>query len=219
MQQNIPIRVLHSLPIEKLKDDVINLNKPVIQDVVSKLMKFYTRYFPWLHTEYVYVREKTKPKKIYQQFLKIDDLNYLTEDDVTHWHAVHESVNMINHLLERLERDEHDWKKMPRSRDFPINGVEFLKLWKAALLDKFAEKLDDEKNAILASDLEEISKGEIDLTDFGELQKIVDEIDYTVKNITAENKKILLTCKLVILNNLINESKELKKETKHTHSH
>ena len=218
-QQNIPVRVLHAVPIEKLKDDVINLNKPVIQDVVSNLMKYYIRYFPWLHTEYVYAREKTKPKKIYQQFLKIDDLNYLTEEDVTHWHAVHESVNMINHLLERLERDERDWKKMPRSRDFPINGVEFLKLWKAALLDKFAEKLDDEKNAILASDLEEISKGEIDLTDFGELQKIVDEIDYTVKNITAENKKILLTCKLVILNNLINESKELKKETKHTHSH
>ena len=108
---------------------------------------------------------------------------------------------------------------MPRSRDFPINGIEFLKLWKAALLDKFAEKLNDEKNAILGSDLQEISKAEIDLTDFGDLQKIVNEIDFIVKNITAENKKILLTCKMIILNNLINESKELKTETKHTHNH
>ena len=40
-QQNIPVRVLHAVPIEKLKDDVINLNKPVIQDVVSNLMKYY----------------------------------------------------------------------------------------------------------------------------------------------------------------------------------
>jgi len=219
MEQNIPVRVLHSVPIENLKDDVINLNKPVIQDVVSKLMRYYTRYFPWLHTEYAYVREKIKPKKIYQQFLNIEELTYLTEEDVTHWHLVHDSVNMINHLLERLEMDERDWKKMPRSRDFPINGVEFLKLWKGALLDKFAEKLSEEKNSILNSELQEIVKGEIDLTDFGDLQKIVDEIDFTVKNITTENKKLLLTCKLVILNNLINESKELKKETKHTHSH
>jgi hypothetical protein len=219
MQQNIPVRVLHSVPIEKLKDDVTNLNKSVIQDIVSKLMRYYTRYFPWLHTEYAYVREKIKPKKIYKQFLNIDDLNYLTEEDVNHWHAIHESVNMINHLLERLERDEGDWKKMPRSRDLPINGVEFLKLWKTALLDKFAEKLDEEKNAILGSDLQEISNGEIDLTDFGDLQKIVNEIDFRVQNTTAENKKILLICKLVILNNLINESKELKTQTKHTHNH
>jgi len=219
MQQNIPVRVLHSVPIEKLKDDVTNLNKSVIQDIVSKLMRYYTRYFPWLHTEYAYVREKIKPKKIYTQFLNIEDLNYLTEEDVNHWHAVHESVNMINHLLERLERDEHDWKKMPRSRDFPVNGVEFLKLWKGALLDKFAQKLDEQKNAILGSDLKEISNGEIDLTDFGDLQNIVNEIDFRVQNLTAENKKILLTCKLIILNNLINESKELKTGTKHTHNH
>jgi hypothetical protein len=71
----------------------------------------------------------------------------------------------------------------------------------------------------LGSDLQEISNGEIDLTDFGDLQKIVNEIDFRVQNTTAENKKILLICKLVILNNLINESKELKTQTKHTHNH
>ena len=67
--------------------------------------------------------------------------SYLDSDSLDNWGAVYETVTGINHFLERLERKDNDWKKMPRSRDFPFNGIEFLKMWKASIIDKVTEQV------------------------------------------------------------------------------
>jgi hypothetical protein len=35
----------------------------------------------------------------------------------------------IEDVIERLEKNVNDEKKMPRSRDFPIGGLELIKRW------------------------------------------------------------------------------------------
>jgi len=81
--------------------------------------------------------------------MSIEFLTFVSDEDSNEWHMVHESVSKVNHLLERLERDEHDWKKMPRSRDFLSNGIEFLKIWKGAMVDKLVGQVKNQKNQIL----------------------------------------------------------------------
>jgi hypothetical protein len=45
----------------------------------------------------------------------------------------HESFsNNINNIIERLSKKDDDYSKMPRSRDFPIGGLEMIKRWKQA---------------------------------------------------------------------------------------
>ncbi len=220
IQQNIPVRVLHSVPIDKLKPYVIGLDKEIIQEVVTKLMSYYTRYFPWLHVNYEYINTKEGPKKTYQQFLKIkESLSFISEEDLGHWHSVHESVSKINHLLERLERHEHDWKKMPRSRDFPSHGVEFLRMWKAAMVDKLVDQVKNQKLQILESERSKNSSIEIDMTNLDEVQNIINGIDGALENLPDGYKKLFLIWKLQILDQVVKELNVLKTQTKHTHTH
>jgi hypothetical protein len=68
---------------------------------------------------------------------------------LNHWHIVEQTLTKINHFLERLEKDDHDWKKMPRSRDFPFHGVEFFKMWKTSIIDKVIKEIEEQRNNLI----------------------------------------------------------------------
>jgi len=220
IKQNIPVRVLHLVPLDKITTDLNDLDTEKIQEIVTKLMSYYVRYYPWLHVNYIYVNTPDGPKKAYQQFLKIKEfLTFVSDEDLNEWHMVHESVSKVNHLLERLERDEHDWKKMPRSRDFPSNGIEFLKIWKGVMVDKLVEKVKNQKNHILESEKLQLSEVQMDVTDIGDVQDIINQIDVALENLPDGYKRLFLRWKLQILELVIKELNELKTQTKHSHKH
>jgi hypothetical protein len=220
IQQNIPVRVIHSVPLDELKEDVMALDKEKIQEVVTKLMSYYTRYYPWLHVRYRYVNTSEGPKKSYEQFLKIKEfLSFIDEEHLDHWHSVHESISNINHLLERLQLPDHDWKKMPRSRDFPYHGVEFLRLWKGVMVDKLVDNLKQQRKEILESEQSKNLGVESDISDFGALQKIVEGIDAALENVPDGYKKLFFIWKVQLLDRVIKEVTVLKTQTKHTHTH
>ena len=74
----------------------------------------------------------------------------MDKDDIDNWELVQNCVNNINHFLDRLTKEDNDWKKMPRFRDFPFNGVEFLKMYKASIIDKMIKAIKDEQDTILS---------------------------------------------------------------------
>jgi hypothetical protein len=104
-QIEIPVRVLHK---------VKNLDSISTKDIVfknylfPKLLKYYVRYFPWLHT-------LETADEHYVQFL-----NFESYDEVR---------DSITEIIRRLSLDDNEWNKMPRSRDFPLGGVELIIRW------------------------------------------------------------------------------------------
>lgn len=55
-------------------------------------------------------------------------------------------MSVLDSIINRLSREDHDWIKMPRSRDFPFNGLELIKLWKLRTLDAMINNLENRKN-------------------------------------------------------------------------
>jgi hypothetical protein len=105
-QIEIPVRVLHK---------VKNLDSISTTDIITfkntlfpKLLKYYVRYFPWLHT-------LETADEHYMQFL-----NFESYDEVR---------DSITEMIRRLSLDDNEWNKMPRSRDFPVGGVELIIRW------------------------------------------------------------------------------------------
>ena len=49
----------------------------------------------------------------YRQFLDLNDASAIKD--------------IISEITTRLEKDDDDWQKMPRPRDFPINGWKLFK--------------------------------------------------------------------------------------------
>lgn len=220
IKQNIPVRVLHAVPLKEIIPDIAALDNEKIKETVTKLMSYYVRYYPWLHVNYMYINAPDGPKKVYQQFLKIQEfLTFVTDKDLNEWHMVHESISKINHLLERLLRHEDDWKKMPRSRDFPSNGIEFLKMWKEVMVDKLVEQVKNQRNQILESEKLQFSEVQIDVTDIGGLQNIVNRIEVALENLPDGYKRLFLKWKLQIFDLVIKELNVLKTETSHGHTH
>ncbi len=104
----IPVRVLNVIErIESIPVENITFSTWIF----PKLFRYYIRYFPWLNTY------KTRDG-IYEDFLKLESY-----DDVS---------NNISKIIHQLSLDDTDWNKMPRSRDFPIGGLELLERWVAA---------------------------------------------------------------------------------------
>lgn len=99
------IRVLHVVNPQS-----IPLNKIQFEKDILPLFSYYIRYFPWLHTS-------QQDKK----FIRFFDIKN------------HESFSKnIDSIIERLSKNDDDYFKMPRSRDFPIGGLEMIKRWKQA---------------------------------------------------------------------------------------
>jgi hypothetical protein len=105
----IPVRVLHDVRFESIPRGEISFKK----DIYPKLFEYYVRYFPWIH-----VREVKEDQ--YLRFLNLE--SYSSDDGVS---------DNIADIVDRLSREDNDWRKMPRSRDFPIGGIELIKRWKA----------------------------------------------------------------------------------------
>jgi hypothetical protein len=71
------------------------------------LVSYYIRYYPWLH---VVERDGR-----YVQFLNLEDYDSFRR--------------MSSVIIDRLSKNIDDYEKMPRSRDFPIGGIEIIKRW------------------------------------------------------------------------------------------
>ncbi|HYY86743.1 MAG TPA: hypothetical protein VE594_06530 [Nitrososphaeraceae archaeon] len=225
IKANIPVRVLHSVRAEYI-NNIDDLDKEKIQEIVTKILSYYTRYYPWLHVRYRYARDQKDGiiKPIYNQFLKIKEfLNFAARDDVHDWHSAQETIDKINHFLERLERDDHDWRKMPRSRDFPVNGIEFLKAWKASLINKVLEDIKENKRKIIEDDNnDKISEMSLDLNNWGEVENLVSRIDNLISfspSLSIEQKKVLLMCKVAIYDHMLEKVGISRSQTGHLHSH
>lgn len=104
-QIEIPVRVLHKV---KNLDSISTKDITFKNYLFPKLLKYYVRYFPWLHT--VETTDET-----YMQFL-----NFESYDEVR---------GNITEMIRRLSLDDNEWDRMPRSRDFPVGGVELIIRW------------------------------------------------------------------------------------------
>jgi hypothetical protein len=104
----IPVRVLHNVKPETLGRGKISFK----DHIYPWLFAYYVRYFPWLHV--IESNDET-----YIQFLNFE--SYCDSNGVG---------NNISTIIKRLSFPDDDWRKMPRSRDFPIGGLDLLKRWK-----------------------------------------------------------------------------------------
>ena len=102
-EAEIAVRVLHKL-------DATTIVQPSFAADVRPLFSYYLRYFPWLH-----VRHNGTG---YERFLDLENL---------------ESVqDFSDEILSRLGLPVTHRHRMPRSRDFPIGGLEVVAKWIAS---------------------------------------------------------------------------------------
>ena len=213
---SIPVRVLHSVPLDRLRTDLNELKNPIIVETINKMLSYYTRYYPWLHVHYLYT-PTIPPQLVYDQFLKINEfLTYIETKDLDNWSEVQESISNINHFLDRLVREDNDWKKMPRSRDFPFNGIEFLNSWKGSISDKLILSINQAREKILKSELSEVIP---DMEKWGEVQELIKKIDDLMNHLSNDDKKLIDLWKLQIYDKMIEELNEAKTQIKHSHNH
>lgn len=99
-QIDILIRVLHAVNLNQIPKNKISFKRDILP-----LFSYYLRYYPWLHV--------TIENCQYTQFLDITDSSAVK--------------GIISEMSVRLEKDDDDWQKMPRSRDFPVDGDKLIK--------------------------------------------------------------------------------------------
>jgi hypothetical protein len=97
----LPVRVLHSIK------EYNKIPRDYIEESVLSLFQYYNRYYPWLHIKF------NNDRKKYERLVNLNLSREIPIEDV----------------IERLEKNVNDEKKMPRSRDFPIGGLELIKRW------------------------------------------------------------------------------------------
>jgi hypothetical protein len=97
----IAVRVLH-----KVSADLVPA-QPTFERDIRPLFSYHDRYYPWLH-----VREVAGT---YVRFLDISNYDSFSDH--------------VAEVIRRLEMEDHELLKMPRSRDFPIGGIEVIKRW------------------------------------------------------------------------------------------
>lgn len=114
-QIEIPVRVLHSLE----KPEVIAAKSSITftDYIFPKLLKYYVRYFPWIHTYQT-------ADDTYHQLFDLEDYDQISNSKI------------IAEIIRRLELDDDEWDKMPRSRDFPIGGADLIKYWRSKGMPK-----------------------------------------------------------------------------------
>ena len=189
------------------------------------MLSYYTRYYPWLHVRYTYVRDTDgTAKPAYDQFLKIKEyLNFIDRNDLHDWHSAQETISKINHFLDRFIKDDNDWKKMPRSRDFPINGVEFLKAWKSSIINKVMQDISESKSKIIKDNDAILNNNNLNVNNWDEVETLIKGIDNLISFSSSiasnESKKLLLMCKIGFYEFMLKELSMSKVETKHSHTH
>ena len=101
---------------------------------------------------------------------------------------------------------------MPRSRDFPANGIEFIKQWKSNNLDKIAVEIQIQKNKSSDVDI-------LDIKDWSDVKTLVGKIDELIERSSLDDKEVLKTCKLHILDHLQQSVLNSKESVEHSHNH
>ena len=99
-QIDILVRVLHAVNLTQIPKNKISFRRDILP-----LFSYYLRYFPWLHVNVENCQ--------YTQFLDIADPSAVK--------------GIMSEMSIRLEKDDDDWQKMPRSRDFPVDGDKLIK--------------------------------------------------------------------------------------------
>ena len=99
-QIDILVRVLHAVKLNQIPKNKISFKRDILP-----LFSYYLRYYPWLH-------------------ITIENCQYTQFLDITDSSAV---KGIISEMSVRLEKDDDDWQKMPRSRDFPVDGDKLIK--------------------------------------------------------------------------------------------
>jgi hypothetical protein len=219
----LPVRVLHSVQLEKLKPSIEQLDKEMIEQTATKLLSYYSRYYPWLHAKYTYTDQRL-PKLVYSQFLKIKEYlrflensgDFMDNSDLDHWDLVYDAVSRINHLLDRLNKDDSDWGKMPRSRDFPYNGIQFLKMWKISILKNVIKSVKSQQAEIIKEWGSKISIPDLDK--WGEVQELMSKIDKTMEDL-PETKKLFVIWKLQLFDHMTEHLTIAETSTEHMHGH
>ncbi len=103
---------------------------------------------------------------------------------------------------------------MPRSRDFPVNGVEFFKIWKTSIIDKVIKEIEEQRNNLNQENLEKVDFG-----NWESIQEIISKLDNLTTHISEEDKTLILQWKLNLLEEMIKILSHVKSSTKHFHSH
>lgn len=103
-QIEIPIRVLHVV-----KEDMFEEKLSFKRHIFPYLLSYYVRYFPYLHTR------QDEEEHGYTQFLNLESYKDVSKK--------------LGLVIDYLGLEDNNWYKMPRSRDFPINGLELIKHW------------------------------------------------------------------------------------------
>lgn len=195
----------------------------MIEQTATKLLSYYSRYYPWLHAKYTYTDQRL-PKLVYSQFLKIKEYlrflensgDFMDNSDLDHWDLVYDAVSRINHLLDRLNKDDSDWGKMPRSRDFPYNGIQFLKMWKISILKNVIKSVKSQQADIIKEWGSKISIPDLDKC--GEVQELMSKIDKTMEDL-PETKKLFVIWKLQLFDHMTEHLTIAETSTEHTHGH
>jgi hypothetical protein len=232
IQRDIPVRVLHSVNLELNNKEIKSL------EIVKKLFSYYMRYYPWLHTSYRQHPNMAKSGYVYQRFLELDKWEYNHHN----WADTKGVIDNIDKIVERLSRKDEDWRKMPRSRDFPINGVEFIKKWRTQILDgllhgvndyikiddhdylkkldKLIEESDDEKDKDFILALKRYIKSENLNDEFTNVQDYLKKLDKLIEESDDEkDKDFIKSLKLRTLIKVSESIHNLKHEIQRTHIH
>ncbi len=104
-QIEIATRVLHAFNPEEIPATEISFKQHILP-----LFSYYVRYYPFLHV----IQKDDR----YMQFFNLED-----------YESFRRNALMV---IDRLSKDLDDFEKMPRSRDFPIGGLEMIKHWQKA---------------------------------------------------------------------------------------
>jgi hypothetical protein len=232
MQTNIPVRVLHSINLESNNKEVKSL------EIIKKLFSYYIRYYPWLHTSYTQDPNMEKSRYVYKRFLELDKWDYNHHN----WANTKQVIDNIDKIVERLSRKDEDWRKMPRSRDFPINGVEFIKIWRTQILDgllhgvndyikidiqdnlkkldKLIEKSDDEKDKDVLLVLKRYIESENLGDEFTDVQDNLKKLDKLIeKSDDEKDKEFIKSLRLRILIKVSESIHNLRHEIQTSHIH
>ena len=61
---------------------------------------------------------------------------------------------------------------MPRFRDFPFNGVEFLKAWKSSLVNKVMQDINESKSKTIENNQNIMINNDVDVNNWSDVEKL-----------------------------------------------
>jgi hypothetical protein len=97
-----------------------------------------------------------------------------------------------------------------------------LKIWKASLINKLIQDINESKVKILQNNNNNTKlENDVDINNWEEVETIVNELDDLVglSSLASEHKKMLLASKMALYNYMLEKLTMAKLQTGHSHSH